>query len=194
MGRIKGAAIRARLEFLRTVHGEESVTKVVETLDPMDQVVLTGTLLPAIWYPFHVLANLDEAIRRELGEGGHELFEQAGDHVARQHAKTIYKVFFKETDPDRVLRLASSIFANYYSGLGRLSIRSLPQGMSRVQVGDVPTTTRSYCVSTMAYFRRVLEECCAKPIEARETRCKCWGDDCCEFEFGWDAHRLRATA
>ena len=110
MGRIKGAAIRARLEFLRTVHGEESVTKVVETLDPMDQVVLTGTLLPAIWYPFHVLANLDEAIRRELGEGGHELFEQAGDHVARQHAKSIYKVFFKETDPDRVLRLASSIF------------------------------------------------------------------------------------
>lgn len=194
MGRIKGAAIRARLEFVRTRHGEEAVAKVLETLDPMDQVVLSGTLLPSIWYPFHVLANLDEAIRRELGDGGHELFEQAGDHVARQHAKSIYKVFFQETDPERVLRLASSIFSNYYSGLGRLSIRTLPHGMSRVQIGDVATTTRSHCVATMAYFRGVLEECCARPIEARETRCKCWGDDCCEFEFGWEAGQLRATA
>lgn len=194
MGRIKGAAIRARLEFLRTQHGESALTKVLETLDPMDQVVLSGSILPSIWYPFHVLANLDEAIRRELGDGGHELFERAGDHVAHQHAKSIYKVFFKETDPDRVLRLASSIFSNYYSGLGRLSIRSLPQGMSRVQVADVPMTSRSHCVATMAYFRRVLEECCARSVQARETRCKCWGDDCCEFEFGWHATELRATA
>jgi len=124
MGRIKGAAIRARLDFLRSQHGDEAVTKVVDTLEPMDQVVLSGTVLPSIWYPFHVLANLDEAIRRELGDGSQDVFEQAGDHVARQHARTIYKVFFRETDPDRVLKLASCIFANYYSGLGRVSVRS----------------------------------------------------------------------
>jgi predicted hydrocarbon binding protein len=186
MGRIKGAAIRARLDFLRQQHGETALAKVVETLDPMDQVVLSGTILPSIWYPFHILANLDEAMRRDLGDGSHDLFEEAGDHVARQHARSIYKVFFHETDPERVLRLASCIFTNYYSGLGRLSIRTTPQGSCRIQVGDAPTTARSHCVATMAYFRRVLEECCARPIVARETRCKCWGEDCCEFEFSWE--------
>ena len=70
MGRIKGAAIRARLEFLRKDHGDDAVVKVIETLDPMDQVVLSGTVLPSIWYPFHVLANLDEAIRRALATSG----------------------------------------------------------------------------------------------------------------------------
>jgi predicted hydrocarbon binding protein len=195
MGRIKGAAIRARLEFLRAEHGDDAVAKVLDTLDPMDQVVLSGTVLPSIWYPFHVLANLDEAIRRELGDGGNDVFENAGDHVARAHARSIYKVFFRETDPERVLKLASCIFANYYSGLGRVSVRQTPQGASRLQVADTPAAARSHCVATMAYFRRVLEECCARQVDARETRCKCWGDDCCEFEFAWMAMGdLKATA
>src|SRR5205814_3131828 len=138
-------AIRARLEYLRSQHGEEALAKVVDTLDPMDQVVLSGTLLPSIWYPFHVLANLDEAIRRELGDGSHDVFEQAGDHVARQHARSIYKVFFRETDPERVLRLASCVFANYYSGLARVSVRMTPPASSRLPVADAPAAARSHC-------------------------------------------------
>ena len=185
MGHIKGAAIRARLEFLRERHGEEAVTRTIGTLDPMDQVVLSGTVLPSIWYPFQVLANLDEAVRRGIGDGSHELFEEAGEHVARQHARSIYKVFFRESDPDRVLKLAACIHANYYSGLGRLSVRTTAQGTSRVQVADAPTSSRSNCLTTMAYFRCVLEECCARPVSAKETRCKSWGDESCEFELAW---------
>lgn len=186
MGRIKGAAIRARLEFLRGVHGEEAVARSIATLDQMDQVILTGTLLPSIWYPFHVLANLDDAVRRELGDGGHEMFENAGEHVARQHARSIYKVFFRETDPERVLKLSTCIFANYWSGLGRVTVRPLAGGTSRVQVSDAPVAARSNCVTTLAYFRTVLEECCRVKISARETRCRCWGDDACEFEYTWE--------
>ena len=193
MGRIKGAAIRARLEFLRSRHGDAAVREAIETMDEMDQVVLSGTLLPSIWYPFQVLANLDEAVRRGVGDGSHDVFEEAGDHVALQHSKSIYKVFFRETDPDRVLKLASCIFANYYSGLGRLSVRTTPQGTSRLQVSDTPSAARSHCLTTMAYFRRVLEECCAREVSARETRCRCWGDDACEFELAWPVEQLRAV-
>jgi predicted hydrocarbon binding protein len=193
MGRIKGAAIRARLDFLKARHGDDAVGKALETLDEMDQVVLTGTLLPSIWYPFQVLVNLDEAARRELGDGSHDVFEEAGDHVARQHAKSIYKVFFRETDPERVLKLASCIFANYYSGLGRVSVRTRPQGATRLSVSDAPTSSRSHCLTTMAYFRGVLAECCARSVTARETRCRCWGDDTCEFEFAW-SEELRAAS
>lgn len=188
MGRIKGAAIRARLEYLRSRFGDEALGRAIETLDEMDRVVLSGTVLPSIWYPFQVLANLDEAVRRELGGGTNDLFEEAGDHVARQHAKSIYKVFFRETEPERVLRLAACIFSNYYSGLGRLSVRASADGRSgRVQVGDVATAARPHCLTTLAYFRSVVEACTGLPITARETRCKCWGDDACEFELGWQA-------
>jgi predicted hydrocarbon binding protein len=187
MGRIKGAAIRARLEFIRARHGDAALRKAIETLDELDQVVLSGTVLPSIWYPFQVLANLDEAVRRELGDGGHDLFEEAGDHVARQHARSIYKVFFHETDPERVLRLASCIFANYYSGFGRISSSPSTAGASsRLQVADAPTTARSHCVATMAYFRGVLEACTDLRIGSRETRCRCWGDDVCEFDYTWE--------
>lgn len=186
MGRIKGAAIRARLEYLRALHGEDAVARAMATLEPMDQVMLSGTLLPSIWYPFHLLANLDDAVRRELGDGGHEVFESAGEHVARQHARSIYKVFFRESDPERVLKLASCIFANYWSGLGRVAVRPSVNGSSRVHVADAPVAARSHCVTTLAYFRTVLEECCQLPISARETRCRCWGDDACEFEYAWE--------
>ena len=188
MGRIKGAAIRARLEFLRGRYGDEALQRAIETLDEMDQVVLSGTVLPSIWYPFQVLVNLDEAVRRELGGGGNDMFEEAGEHVARQHARSIYKVFFRETEPERVLKLSACIFSNYYSGLGRVSIRSSADGRSgRLSVNDSTSAARPHCLTTMAYFRGVLEACTEMTVSARETRCKCWGDDACEFDFGWQA-------
>ncbi len=193
MGRIKGAAIRSRLEFLRAIHGESAVARAVATLDPMDQVILTGTILPSLWYPFHVLAHLDEAACRELADGANEVFETAGDHVARQHARSIFKVFFRESDPEKVLRLASCIFANYWSGLGRVVVRAGAQGSSRVQVAEAPVASRSHCVTTLAYFRGVLEECCGVSVVARETRCRCWGDDACEFEYSWEAGLKKAV-
>lgn len=187
MGRIKGAAIRARLEYLKAAHGDEAVRRAIGTLDEMEQVILSGTLLPSIWYPFQVLSSLDEAVRRDIGDGGNDMFVEAGEHVARQHARSIYKVFFRETDPERVLRLASCIWANYYSGLGRVSVRTTPQGTSRLEVSEAPSSARTHCVSTMSYFRAVLEECCARQVAAKEVRCRCWGDDGCEFEFSWHA-------
>jgi len=195
MGRIKGAAIRARLEYVREVFGEDALGRVIESLDDMDQVILTGKVLPSIWYPFQVLASFDEAVRRILGGGGHEVFEQAGEHVARQHAKSIYRVFFRETEPARVLRLASCIVANYYSGLGKLSVRTGGDGESeKLQVGGASVSARPYCVTLLAYFRTVLESCTGLEIHARETRCSCWGDEVCEFDFAWEPALERAAS
>jgi len=194
MSRIKGAAIRARLEYLRERHGDEALQRVIGTLDEMDQVILGGTVLPSIWYPFQVLANFDEAACRLLGSGDHSLFEEAGSHVGEQHARSIYRVFFKETEPSRVLRLASCIYANYYSGLGRLSLRASDDGASdRLIIEGAPGTARPNCVTAMAYFKTVLATCTGMTVEARETRCTCWGDEACEFEFGYSEALKRAV-
>ena len=194
MSRIKGAAIRARLEYLREKHGDDALQRVIETLDEMDQVILGGTVLPSIWYPFQVLANFDEAACRLLGDGDHSLFEAAGEHVGEQHARSIYRVFFKETEPSRVLRLASCIYANYYSGLGRLSLRSDDDGRhERLVIQGAPGTARPNCVTAMAYFKSVLASCTGMTVEARETRCTCWGDEACEFEFGCEQVLERAV-
>lgn len=194
MSRIKGAAIRARLEFVRERHGDEALQRVVDTLDEMDQVILTGTVLPSIWYPFQVLANFDEAACRLLGEGDHALFELAGEAVGEQHARSIYRVFFRETDPARVLRLASCIYANYYSGLGRLSLRGdQEEDRERLVISGVSGAARSNCLTALAYFRTVLGVCTGMQVDARETRCSCWGDEACEFEFHWSEVPARAV-
>ena len=186
MTRIKGAAIRSRLEYVRERFGDEALQQVLQGLDEMDQVVLTGTVLPSIWYPFQVLRNFDEAACRLLGEGDLALFEGAGEQVGEQHARSIYRVFFKETEPARVLRLASCIYANYYSGLGRLSLRGDEGGASeRLVINGAAGTVRSNCVTALAYFRTVLEVCTGMEVQARETRCTCWGDEACELEFSW---------
>jgi predicted hydrocarbon binding protein len=188
MGRIKGAAIRARLEFVRARFGDEALKRVIGSLEGMDQVVLSGTILPSIWYPFQVLVNLDEALRREIGGGGHDMFEEAGETVATQHARSIYRVFFRETDPERVLRLSACIFANYYSGLGRVSVRTSPDGLSaRLVIAEATSAARPHCLTSMSYFRGVLDACIGRPVVGRETRCTCWGDETCEFEFSWPA-------
>jgi predicted hydrocarbon binding protein len=184
MSRIKGAAVRARLEFVREQHGEEALQRILESLEDMNRVILSGTGLPSIWYPIQVLSDFDEAASRILGEENGSLFEAAGEHVARQHAKSIYRVFFRETEPSRVLRLASCIFSNYFSGLGRLSLKSDQGGqVQRLVVTGAAGTARSNCLTSLAYFRTVLAACTDLPVDARETRCRCWGDEACEFEF-----------
>ena len=194
MSRIKGAAIRARLEFVRERHGEEALARVVDSLEEMDQVILTGTVLPSIWYPFQVLANFDEAACRLLGDGDHSLFEMAGEAVGRQHAQSIYRVFFRETEPARVLRLASCIYANYFSGLGRLSLRGdQDEERERLVISGAPGAARSNCLTALAYFREVLAVCTGMKVDARETRCSCWGDEACEFEFSWSEVLERAV-
>lgn len=193
MSKIKGAAVRARLDYVRERHGEAGLRRVLDGMEEMDQVILSGTILPSLWYPFQVLANFDEAAARLLGDG-EDLFSRAGEHVARQHARSIYRVFFRETEPTRVLKVASCIFSNYYSGLGKLSLRTGEHGRSqRLVVSGALGTARSNCTSSLAYFSTVLSTCTDMHVDARELRCRCWGDEVCEFEFAWQPVLHRAA-
>ena len=187
MGRIKGAAILARLDYVRSRLGEDTLARVLADLAPMDRTILSGTLLPSIWYPFQVLVRLDDALARSVPGEEAVLFDEAGAHVARQHARTLYRVFFREADPDRVLRVASCVFSSYYAGLGRASVAGEEAGHRSVRVDRAAVAARGHCQATLAYFREVLVACTGLRIVARETRCRCWGDEGCEFDLAWEA-------
>ena len=45
----------------------------------------------------------------------------------------------------------------------------------------------------LAYFRTVLSACTEQDVVGRETRCQCWGDEACEFEFAWQPVLERAV-
>jgi len=194
MGRIKGAAIRARLDYVRARHGDGTLARILPRLPDVDRAVLEGTLLPSAWYPFRILERLDRALVAEVPGDEEEIFDEAGRHVAHQHATSIYRVFFREDDPDRVLRVASCVFSSYYSGLGRAAVVGLGEGSRRIRVEAADATSRGHCRATLAYFREVLVACTARSVRARELRCRCWGDDHCEFDFAWEPALEKAAS
>ncbi|MEM7248447.1 MAG: hypothetical protein AAF533_24150 [Acidobacteriota bacterium] len=194
MSRIKGAAINARLDFIRERHGQDTLDRIVDSLDDMSQVILTGTLLPSIWYPYQVLQGLDEAIVNELGVEADEVFEVAGEQVGRQHARSLFRVFHREADPERVLRLAVSIFSGCACGHGRLVLRKGQEpGQERLSVVGA-SAGRAHCLTLGAYFRTVLAYCTENEVEVREVRCRNEEGDSCEFEFAWQPVAYRRAA
>jgi hypothetical protein len=186
MGRIKGAAIRARLDYVRARHGDGTLARILPHLPDVDRAVLEGALLPSAWYPFRILERFDRALVAEIPGDEEAIFDDAGRHVAHQHARSIYRVFFRDDDPDRVLRVASCVFSSYYSGLGRAAVVGVEDGSRRIQVEAADVTSRGHCRATLAYFREVLVACTARVVRARELSCRCWGDGECAFDFSWD--------
>lgn len=194
MNKIKGALLRARLDWLRAREGDEALARVLGRVPESERAVLAESLVPSLWYPTSLLEALDSALAAELAAGAddeeiEELFEEAGEHVARQHARSIYRLFFRETEPDRVLRVAACVFSTYYSGLA-----AEPQDGDGADGGETPPRggrlkvdgggpSRARCRSTLGYFRGVLSACTEQRVVARETACRAWGDAECEMSF-----------
>lgn len=183
--KLRGAALRARLEFVRHRHGQSFLAGVLSDLEPADRSVACGSLLPSLWYPASVLARLDEALERRLGPAADELFEQAGRHAARLHARGLFRVFQHAESPVAVLRLAAAVHAQYTAGTGRARVESRSDRAAVAEVLGARWSLPSHCRTTGAYLRAVVAACTGLRVSEQETACRCRGDETCRFELRW---------
>ena len=100
------------------------------------------------------------------------------------HARSIYRLFFTESDPVRALHLAAYVYTRYFAGTGRTTVEA-GGTMARVRILGVEVGSHANCLAALAYFRAAAHLSLGGPVEARELGCVTRGDSCCEFELRW---------
>jgi hypothetical protein len=175
MTRTRGEIPRSQPDYVRARYGETGYRALLATLSGGGG-LLSGSPEPQVYCPAEVATSLP------AGAGG---VGKAVGKAAFVHARSIYRLFFGEADPVRALHLAAHVFIRYFAGTGRTVVEAGPR-MARVRVLGVESAKRESCLAALAYFRSAVQLSQGGRAEARETRCRRWGDPCCEFELRWE--------
>jgi hypothetical protein len=84
--KVKGGAIKSRLEFVRDRGGEPAVQRVLARLPEADRQTCAH-VMTGMWYPFDLNERLDEAIAAEMGIG-EQVFLLMGEKSATHNLGT----------------------------------------------------------------------------------------------------------
>jgi hypothetical protein len=171
MARTRGEVLRSQADFVRARYGETGYRALLATLRGGEGFT-SGSAAPQVFCP----AEVGTLLRSEAAE--------ADGKAAFVHARSIYRIFFGESDPVRALHLAAHVYIRYFAGVGRSVVEGAGTG-ARVRVLGVEASTRGSCLAALSYFRSAVHLSLGGRVEARELRCRSWGDPCCEFELRW---------
>ena len=93
-GHVKGAMVRAHLQYVRDRLGEEALARTLAALPPPVAAEVTG-LLVSTWCSFESLIALDLAITRVAGGNAAELVRELGRYSAQINLSTFYRAFHR---------------------------------------------------------------------------------------------------
>jgi hypothetical protein len=114
MSSMRGTSVIGTLQYVRDVHGEAALSRVVEALPGPVRDVVAGTVVPNAWYDVRAVAELTRTVDRVCGRGDLALARAVGRHVAFQDMSRFFKWMFRLTGPGLLFSRAGSVWNNYY--------------------------------------------------------------------------------
>ncbi|HEY4219825.1 MAG TPA: DUF2378 family protein [Myxococcota bacterium] len=184
-GQVKGGALESRLAYLQSL-GAPVAERVLERLGEPDRRLLRR-LLPMGWYPFELNQRLDRAIVDELaGNDEDALFRTLGAYSAQHNLGLAHKVYVKTHDPHGLLKQTAPIYRLYYD-TGRRTYERTGDTSAVLRTFECETFSRADCLTVVGWHEKAIEMCGGQGARVVETRCRCRGDDRCEYECAWTA-------
>ena len=177
---IKGSSIKARLEFISSRYGNDTLDKVLGCMNEVDQKQLKGLVSVISQYPLTLNARLDEAIAKILDPNNPiKVYRELGKASAEANLTTIHKTFIKGGDPHEVLKRFPSVRSRYYSeGSAYYERIGDKEGMLKLSSADFTIQDNE---STAGYFERAIELMGGSnvlvQVESRSNECT--------YKFSW---------
>ena len=182
-GKVKGGAIKSRLEFVRERSGEPAVERVLARLTDADREVCAHALT-GMWYPFDLNARLDEAIAAELGIG-EQVFLLMGEKSATHNLGSAHRAFIADHDPHALLRRAAQIYQTYYD-TGRRTYEKLGDTKAQLTTYESATFSKHDCLTVVGWHRKDIEMCGGSNVRVTETQCRAKGAEVCQYVCEWE--------
>lgn len=181
-GHVKGAMVRAHVQFVRDRMGEDGVNRTLNLLPPVIAEEIHGVLTSS-WYPFESLVRLDRAIARVSGENEAHLMRELGRYSAQINLSTVYRAFRRDDIHDFFRRGAT--LHRQFQDFGTADYQQIAPTHGRIQILDAACYSPIYCGSEAGYIEEVIAIHGGTAADVRETSCVCAGDATCTFELMW---------
>jgi hypothetical protein len=175
---VKGAAVLARVEFIKGRFGEAGYRAVLERLTPNERELLSKPVLPQVWLPVGLLINLIDAAEAVHGKGDTSVCDAMARYAAEANLSTLYRVFYKITSASYVLAKAKALWTLHYDS-GRLELEeTAPKRRTLSIVGfDQPHCT--HCRSVFGWAVRSIEMSGERQVEFSVQQCRRRNDATC---------------
>lgn len=181
-GHVKGAMVRAHLQFVRDRLGEAAVERTLAALPPHLADEVQG-MLASSWCAFETLIALDRAIARITGEEERRLMRDLGRYSAQINLTTVYRAFRRD-DIHEFFRRGASLHRQFQD-FGTSEYEQLAGTQARIRVRDAVCFSPAYCSSEAGYLEEVIAIHGGTGSNVFESTCQCSGDALCTFELRW---------
>ena len=181
-GRVKGAMVRAHLQFVRERFGAAGLTRTLAALPGTVAAELEGILV-SNWCRFESLMALDLAIARVSGRDPHQVMRELGRYSAQTNLSTVYRAFHRD-DIHRFFRDSATLHRQFQD-FGTCSYEQIGETQGRISVRNSTCFSPTYCASEAGYLEQVIVTHGGKSGLVAESACQCMDDDHCTFELSW---------
>ena len=182
---IKGATLKARLDFARARGGEALIEKLKTQPNPVGELA-RQRVFSLRDFPLQELETLCLVILKEL-HGGDDMHREMGVYSADEHRALQKIVHGQKTDPHALLEGLCRQFPQYLVGdIGIAAYEKLERG-GRIVWHNHRETGRNHCLSSIGYSMRLLENHGVTGVTGRDAECLLRGGKRCVWEFGWQS-------
>lgn len=186
MAQILGNLLAVRLAFLRDRATPEQRRSVLAAVPAETSDLLGRGIEPAGWYPFRHLVVLNRAIVDVIGPNQEEALLTIGRYAAEIALADVRDALLAEGSPAFLFRQAATIWHQHYdSGRVRVAERGSTSGVFAVEDFDEPAP--EHCGAVRGWIAATIEQTGVRDVKVVERRCRCRGDERCEFECSWSA-------
>ncbi len=181
-GRVKGAMVRAHLQFVRDRLGEDVLARMHAALPASVASEIDG-LLVSSWCKFETLIALDRVIANVAGRDAQELMHELGRYSAQINLSTLYRAFDRE-DLHEFFRKSATLHRQFQD-FGTCVYEQLGPTSGRISIRDAACFSPTYCASEAGYLEQVIATHGGTAASVSESACQCASDDHCTFELRW---------
>jgi hypothetical protein len=184
MPKVKGAAITARVRFVRERYGPEGYARLVAEAQPATRTLLEGNVLPSAWVPYEAFVDLGATVDRLFGRGDLALCLEMGRFAAEVNLPTLYRLFYRVGSTHYILRKAAQLWGLHYDS-GRLAVVEEGDRGVRLEVVDYAEPNRVHCLAVLGWATRSVELSGNVIVLSEEAACRARGDESCEIVLRW---------
>ncbi len=179
----KGATVRGTLAYVRSLLGEESLTRLLERCD-RDTATLLRRVQATDDVPYQALVSLwsvvDDAIRHEHPQWA----EAAGAYSIESAGVQLYGGILRKPTPSDFLTQSVSLFRLFYAP-GDMTVVQEGSSTAVLRLVDFDPQTTVFCRRQVGGLTRALELAGGEAPRVHHVRCTLSGDAFCEWEMSW---------
>ena len=181
-GRVKGAMVRAHLQFVRDRIGEPALERTLASIPEAVATEVNGILVSS-WCKFESLILLDRTIARISGREPHVVMRELGRYSAQINLSTLYRAFHRDDIHEFFSK--SATLHHQFQDFGDCVYEQLSPTSGRMSIHGAKCFSPAYCASEAGYLEEVIARHGGTSAVVNESACQCGNDDHCSFELRW---------